>query len=239
MDRPDAGIGCGAVRQVQKIQKELLMRQGEFDRIAENLLARGFGKNSDKKEGAPMLMGMSAGSFSRSFSGFELVIGANQAGIDMGLLSSGSRDPKEFTSVGLWARYHTPVNRNITLLPLAMEPKSHFITGVGISSEQSYVADLAPHADAALIIRKALALDEVIARLKADDGFGDGMDSKELLDLFQTALADISQRNRFITNARAYLAQFLEGCSKKFGYEIARARGDRDLVEAMENVADK
>ncbi|MFN7991223.1 MAG: hypothetical protein U0R44_03630 [Candidatus Micrarchaeia archaeon] len=224
--------------QKQKLEKTLAMSKSEFDRVAENLRARGFSEEKGKDQDA-FHNGMPLGTFSRSFTGFELRVGANQRGIDLRARPPGSGGMEDFIRIDLWVTFRTAANRNILLLPIGYEKKSHFVSTLGGSPEPCYVADMAPGPDPALLIRSGLALDAAMTRVKMDMEFGNAVDYKELFDRFRSALGQISERNQFKGMAGTYLEQFLEGCSRKYEYELMRLRGDPILAGAMDAVADK
>jgi hypothetical protein len=219
---------------------ELGLARERFAEFSANLRARGFADCKPPPDQRVVVGAGSVTSLSKSFTSFDLIIGAKE---DFGRyaieVSSGRRSASDIP-LSIWARFECEGGGSVDMITHSFPKKSHHNTpSLGGRWGYMYVANLVPSDDAGEIIRGCIALNDAVERIRKDPGFRNGLEAKEVFDALTAAIKGISGRNSLKGSVGAGLDQYNLGWWNKYSFEVERIKLDQGLLHALDAVADR
>jgi hypothetical protein len=209
----------------------------DFHRFSSDLLMRGFVEEPEKVEQGVMHDKMRVASFKREFSDFMLRIGASQEAADI-MAASERGLGREDMGASLWAKCATYSNSSVGEFVRMFSHKSHYVESGGRDT-MVYHADLVPFPDASVLIDSCLKLGSAVAKIKNDVEFSAAIDAKEVEEKIGEAQKRVRADNSLAAYLGNYLRPMFESFRKKIDYEFARVLHDPDVLQALNQVADK
>jgi|WetSurMetagenome_2_1015567.scaffolds.fasta_scaffold225968_1 hypothetical protein len=177
--------------------------------------------------------------FSKEMEGGEIsvMLVTRMQGISIEQMRSGGPSPEWLR---MKARFCFAEDERLRLLVEAHPEKSHFMPVQWTGSQASgYAADMVPCHDVSMIIARCITLHEALQGVLRDARVGDAVHMNEVIEKLGGALKAIGNTNPHKESVSAYMKPLLEKARVRVAAAYELLRTDGNILEALEDVADK
>jgi hypothetical protein len=158
-------------------------------------------------------------------------------GISIEQMLSGNPSPE---LLRMKARFCFAEDERLRLLVEAHPDKSHFFSVQWTGSEANgYAADIVPCHDVSMIIARCITLHEALQGVLRDARVGDAVHLIEVIEKLGRALKAIGSTNPHKESVSAYMKPLLGNARERVAGAYELLRTDGNILQALEDVADK